>query len=94
MSEVLKIDYSRQPQLTLLEANILQQYQRLALLLRRLSSEIARITAQPMSQLIDNLSGLEKKLSLVSTLFKGAVYSLFLQQENNEQRQHENHENY
>ncbi|ODQ82438.1 hypothetical protein BABINDRAFT_27405, partial [Babjeviella inositovora NRRL Y-12698] len=76
-------DYTNHPLLSSLEAQILTQYQRLSLTLLQLSREIQQLTNTESSALLENLRTLETKLSLVFTLFKGAVYTLFLQQEEN-----------
>lgn len=81
MSEVLTADFSTNTQLTDVEARILQRYQTLAKRLNDLSRLTTALVEQPIPQLLDNLRVLESKIALVFTLFKGAVYSLFLQQE-------------
>lgn len=102
--DVYATDYTKSKLLSPLEAQVLNQYQRLALQLNKLSNEIKLlntsqghyntgtggssseenldyINSQTSDQLLDNLRNLEMKIGLVYTLFKGAVYSLFLQYE-------------
>lgn len=90
-SEALTIDYTKQShQLTELETKVLIQYQNLAKRLNHLAQAINKLINQPSTKLLENLQLIESKISLVFTLFKGAVYSLFLQQEgmeSNEQQQ-------
>lgn len=79
---IYSVDYSKSSQLqSKLEVELLQEYQRLAILLKNLSTEIETICRYKTSDLMENLAELETKISLVFTLYKGAVYSLFLQQE-------------
>lgn len=85
MSEILSVDYSSNPQLSELEVRILQRYQTLAKRLNHLSQAISKLTELPTPQLLENLRVIESKIALVFTLFKAAVYSLFLQQEGIEQ---------
>lgn len=81
-SEALTIDYSKQShQLTELEIKVLIQYQNLAKRLNHLAKIINKLINVPSAKLLEDLQVIENKISLVFTLFKGAVYSLFLQQE-------------
>lgn len=81
-SELLSIDYTKQShQLTELETKVLIQYQGLAKRLAHLARLIQKLIDTPSAKLLENLQVIESKISLVFTLFKGAVYSLFLQQE-------------
>lgn len=101
--DVLTTEYYAGNLLSPIEAEILSQYQLLALQLNTLAAEIKKLNsardqnhlARNLSsdndtengalgnadQLVDNLRSLEMKMGLVYTLFKGAVYSLFLQYE-------------
>lgn len=81
MSEILSTDFSKNAQLSEIEVKILQRYQSLAKRLNELSQVINRLVEQPTPQLLENLRVIESKIALVFTLFKAAVYSLFLQQE-------------
>lgn len=62
-----------------LEYQTLQEYAKLLNLLRHLLDQIYKLKNLNSQQLLDNLRILETKLTLVFTLFKGSVYSLFLQ---------------
>jgi len=87
-SEVLTIDYTKQShQLTELETKVLIQYQNLAKRLNHLSQMINRLINLPSAKLLENLQVIERKISLVFTLFKGAVYSLFLQTEGGDEQE-------
>ncbi|CUM65380.1 uncharacterized protein PRCAT00003016001 [Priceomyces carsonii] len=112
--DILEIEFSKAPQLTPLESEILTQYQRLAIQLNTLSREIRHLsttnneliaeqgsddkdTGGEAGELLDNLRNLEMKIGLVYTLFKGAVYSLFLDNEQDnakEAEEFQNHEGY
>lgn len=86
------------------ESQILSQYQLLASQLRHLDQEIQKLTRttrlvgdeQSADKLLDNYRNLEMKIGLVYNLFKGAVYLLFLQNEEdqmlNEQQQQDQEE--
>lgn len=94
--DLLSVDYSQNPQLLDLESQILTQYQSLAVKLNTLSDEIRKLHVVNQSQveegesegaatqLAQNLRGLESKIGLVYTLFRGAVYTLFLQGQQDE----------
>ncbi|KAK6201487.1 DASH complex subunit Dad3-domain-containing protein [Scheffersomyces amazonensis] len=79
------------------EFEILQQYQFLNSQLITLNNEITRLTSKSTSikaslasnpesgnshVLLENLRNIEVKIGLIHTLFKGAVYTLFLDQDN------------
>ncbi|KAH3683731.1 hypothetical protein WICPIJ_005292 [Wickerhamomyces pijperi] len=81
-SECLNTDYTKSTELTETELRILQQYQGLARRLLRLSEIISQISSIPTLELLENLRKIEGKISLVYTLFNAAVYSLFLQRDN------------
>lgn len=81
-SECLTFDYTKSTQLTDIELQILQQYQALARRLADLSETIAKISQNPTQELLENVREIEGKISLVYTLFNAAVYSLFLQRDN------------
>lgn len=94
-SEALTIDYTKQShQLTELETKVLIQYQNLAKRLNHLAQVINKLIDQPSTKLLENLQLIESKISLVFTLFKGAVYSLFLQQEGMESNEQQQQESY
>lgn len=95
--DIYEVNYLNSTSLSPIEAQILTQYQLLAKQLNTLSSEIENLNssesianendvessagASNADKLLDNLRNLEMKMGLVYTLFKGAVYSLFLQHE-------------
>lgn len=90
MSKVLSTDFSQQQELSVLERQVLMQYQSLALKLHRLAEEIqtlhkstpvADFQSGQATELLQNMRGLERKVGLVHTLFRTAVYSLLLQNE-------------
>ncbi|KAI9667930.1 MAG: hypothetical protein M1821_000750 [Bathelium mastoideum] len=64
-----------------LEQDILDEYARLVGNLNNLSTSLSTIAAQPSSEILDSLRGLERKTSLVFTLLKASVYSIVLQQQ-------------
>lgn len=102
--DLLSVDYSQNPHLLELESQILTQYQLLAVKLNTLSDEIRKLnvvnhqtleegeTDGAATQLAQNLRGLESKIGLVYTLFRGAVYTLFLQGQQNDVKDDENAE--
>lgn len=97
--EILRTDFTAQPNLSALEKEVLVQYQALANKLGVLLSEVARLhkavprdqtptvlgsdSAQPQQpaadSLLKNMHALEMKIGLVYTMFRTAVYSLLLQ---------------
>lgn len=90
--EILAKDFTKDLDLLPLEQQVLTQYQQLAVKLHSLSDELARInrsvselqSAGPSGQadaLLTNMRGLERKLGLVYTLFRTAVYSMLLENE-------------
>lgn len=90
--EILTKDFNKDLDLLPLEQQVLSQYQQLAVKLHTLSEELARInrnvseleSAGPSGQadaLLTNMRGLERKLGLVYTLFRTAVYSMLLENE-------------
>ena len=87
--DLLSINYGESARLQPLEAEVLTQYQHLAVQLNTLASEIKKLNASAAHEtdqgdaeyLLDNLRNLEVKIGLVYTQFKGAVYLLFLQHE-------------
>ncbi|KAI8964790.1 DASH complex, subunit Dad3 [Daldinia sp. FL1419] len=78
------------PELTPLEQEVLEEYERLAENMKKASSVITcahlatvldAMAGQPTSEILDGLRELERKTSLVFTLLKASVYSIVLQQE-------------
>ncbi|XXG97196.1 hypothetical protein Hte_003491 [Hypoxylon texense] len=80
------------PELTPLEQEVLEEYERLAENMKKASSlppppawHLANVldtmAGQPTTEILDGLRELERKTSLVFTLLKASVYSIVLQQE-------------
>lgn len=92
MSDLLAVDYHKFTDLLALERDLLVQYQQLAIKLKVLADEISKLTKRatsshdslltppppPADSLLSNLRNLERKIGLVYTLFKTAVYSMQL----------------
>lgn len=87
MKDTLTIDYSTYGELLLIERELLLEYQLLAVKLNKLASEVASLNRQksasegasvPADALLGNMRNLERKIGLVYTLFKTAVYSMQL----------------
>lgn len=87
MKDTLTTDYSAFTDLLLLEKELLLQYQLLVVKLNKLASEIASLNRQktasegaavPADALLGNMRNLERKIGLVYTLFKTAVYLMQL----------------
>ncbi|KAI1295785.1 DASH complex subunit Dad3-domain-containing protein [Xylaria venustula] len=69
------------PELSPLEQEVLEEYERLAENMKRLASVLDTMAGQPTTEILDGLRELERKTSLVFTLLKASVYSIVLQQE-------------
>ncbi|KAI0418652.1 DASH complex subunit Dad3-domain-containing protein [Xylaria grammica] len=69
------------PELTPLEQEVLEEYERLAENMKRLASVLDTMAGRPTTEILDGLRELERKTSLVFTLLKASVYSIVLQQE-------------
>lgn len=69
------------PELTPLEQEVLEEYERLAENMKKLAGVLDTMAGQPTTQILDGLRELERKTSLVFTLLKASVYSIVLQQE-------------
>ncbi|KAI1804551.1 DASH complex, subunit Dad3 [Daldinia bambusicola] len=69
------------PDLTPLEQEVLDEYERLAENMKKLASVLDAMAGQPTTEILDGLRELERKTSLVFTLLKASVYSIVLQQE-------------
>ncbi|CDO54542.1 similar to Saccharomyces cerevisiae YBR233W-A DAD3 Essential subunit of the Dam1 complex (aka DASH complex) [Geotrichum candidum] len=76
---LLNKDYHSIPQLSQTERELLAEYQRLVRNLDQLSAQIDRLTTVPTPQILETLRNLEAKTSLVFTLLKASVYSIFMQ---------------
>lgn len=64
-----------------LEADVLEEYERLADNMKKLASILDGLAGAPTAEILDGLLQLERKTSLVFTLLKASVYSIVLQQE-------------
>ncbi|KAI1418806.1 DASH complex subunit Dad3-domain-containing protein [Xylaria sp. FL1777] len=69
------------PELSPLEQEVLEEYERLAENMKKLASVLDTMAGQPTTEILDGLRELERKTSLVFTLLKASVYSIVLQQE-------------
>ncbi|KAF4776502.1 DASH complex subunit Dad3 [Colletotrichum scovillei] len=70
-----------QPELSPLEAEVLEEYEKLADNMKKLASTLEDLSGSPSTEILDGLRELERKTSLVFTLLKASVYSIVLQQE-------------
>jgi len=64
-----------------LEQDVLDEYERLAENMKKLASLLDTMAGKPTAEILDGLRQLERKTSLVFTLLKASVYSIVLQQE-------------
>jgi len=64
-----------------LEQDVLDEYERLAENMKKLASQLDAMANKPTAEILDGLRQLERKTSLVFTLLKASVYSIVLQQE-------------
>lgn len=92
-NNILQVDYSAKSEFLALEKQVLSQYQELAIKLNTLADEIAKLnkhlpsgaqlaldaTTGLADSLLRNMHNLERKVGLVYTLFRTAVYTLLLQ---------------
>ncbi|KAK4122696.1 hypothetical protein N657DRAFT_575358 [Parathielavia appendiculata] len=69
------------PELTPLEQEVLDEYERLAENMRKMATLLDHLATAPATDILDGLRELERKTSLVFTLLKASVYSIVLQQE-------------
>ncbi|KAL2135228.1 hypothetical protein VTI74DRAFT_9320 [Chaetomium olivicolor] len=69
------------PELTPLEQEVLEEYERLAENMKKLANILDDLASAPATEILDALRELERKTSLVFTLLKASVYSIVLQQE-------------
>merc|ERR1712000_752338 len=70
-----------QPELTPLQQEVLEEYERLAENMKKLASTLDDLASNPTAEIMDGLRDLERKTSLAFTLLKASVYSIVLQQE-------------
>ncbi|EMG48814.1 DASH complex subunit DAD2 [Candida maltosa Xu316] len=87
---LLTTNYENNPNLSITEQKILQQYQHMNQTLLKISNELESLTRTTTDlgqekgtsiQVINNLRQLETKLVFVYTFFKSAVYSIINEQE-------------
>ncbi|KAF5643881.1 DASH complex subunit Dad3-domain-containing protein [Fusarium sp. MPI-SDFR-AT-0072] len=69
------------PELTPLEQEVLDEYERLADNMSKLATVLEHLASNPSTEILDGLRELERKTSLAFTLLKASVYSIVLQQE-------------
>ncbi|KAH0496428.1 hypothetical protein TgHK011_003789 [Trichoderma gracile] len=69
------------PELSPLEQEVLEEYDRLATNMRTLATLLDDLASNPTVGILDGLRELERKTSLAFTLLKASVYSIVLQQE-------------
>ncbi|RYP11964.1 hypothetical protein DL767_011533 [Monosporascus sp. MG133] len=69
------------PELSPLEQEVLEEYERLAENMKKLATILDAMADRPATEILDGLRELERKTSLVFTLLKASVYSIVLQQE-------------
>ncbi|KFG82837.1 hypothetical protein MANI_008203 [Metarhizium anisopliae] len=69
------------PELSPLEQELLEEYERLAGNMKQLASVLDDLASNPSTEILDGLRDLERKTSLAFTLLKASVYSIVLQQE-------------
>ncbi|KAH8899600.1 DASH complex, subunit Dad3 [Thozetella sp. PMI_491] len=72
---------SSPPELSPLETEVLEEYERLAENMKKLATILDNLASAPTTEILDGLRELERKTSLVFTLLKASVYSIVLQQE-------------
>ncbi|RQM08788.1 hypothetical protein DH86_00002929 [Scytalidium sp. 3C] len=72
---------SASEELTPLEQDVLDEYERLAENMKKLAGLLDAMATAPTAEILDGLRQLERKTSLVFTLLKASVYSIVLQQE-------------
>ncbi|KZZ91787.1 DASH complex, subunit Dad3 [Moelleriella libera RCEF 2490] len=70
-----------QPELSPLEHDVLEEYERLANNMKQLAAALEQLAAKPSLEITDGLRELERRTSLAFTLLKTSVYSIVLQQE-------------
>jgi len=68
-------------ELSPLEQDVLDEYERLAENMKKLAGLLDVMASAPTAEILDGLRQLERKTSLVFTLLKASVYSIVLQQE-------------
>ncbi|TGJ85194.1 hypothetical protein E0Z10_g3559 [Xylaria hypoxylon] len=81
MDQATSIPLLSPPELSPLEQEVLEEYERLAENMKKLASVLDTMASRPTAEILDGLRELERKTSLVFTLLKASVYSIVLQQE-------------
>ncbi|VVT51023.1 uncharacterized protein SAPINGB_P002958 [Magnusiomyces paraingens] len=81
LNALLSKDYSSDKTLSASEQELLIEYQTLLRNLTLLNEEISQLTATPTNKILGSLRALESKTSLVFTLLRSSLYSLFFQNE-------------
>ncbi|OAA79224.1 DASH complex, subunit Dad3 [Akanthomyces lecanii RCEF 1005] len=74
-------NYLSTPDLSPLEQEVLDEYERLANNMKQLATLLDRLASNPTTDILDGLRDLERKTSMAFTLLKASVYSIVLQQE-------------
>ncbi|KAL6816905.1 DASH complex subunit Dad3 [Trichoderma camerunense] len=69
------------PELSPLEQEVLEEYERLSTNMKTLATLLDTLASNPTVGILDGLRELERKTSLAFTLLKASVYSIVLQQE-------------
>ncbi|KAL6824288.1 DASH complex subunit Dad3 domain-containing protein [Trichoderma sp. SZMC 28015] len=69
------------PELSPLEQEVLEEYERLSTNMKTLATLLDNLASNPTVGILDGLRELERKTSLAFTLLKASVYSIVLQQE-------------
>ncbi|KAL7960262.1 DASH complex subunit Dad3 domain-containing protein [Trichoderma compactum] len=69
------------PELSPLEQEVLDEYERLSTNMKTLATLLDNLASKPTVGILDGLRELERKTSLAFTLLKASVYSIVLQQE-------------
>ncbi|KAJ6786972.1 hypothetical protein PWT90_07452 [Aphanocladium album] len=74
-------NYLSTPDLSPLEQEVLDEYERLANNMKQLATLLDKLASNPTTDILDGLRDLERKTSMAFTLLKASVYSIVLQQE-------------
>ncbi|KAM3558047.1 hypothetical protein ARSEF4850_004788 [Beauveria asiatica] len=74
-------NYLSTPDLSPLEQEVLDEYERLANNMKQLAALLDELASNPTTDILDGLRDLERQTSLTFTLLKASVYSIVLQQE-------------
>ncbi|KAM3511127.1 hypothetical protein MY11210_005244 [Beauveria gryllotalpidicola] len=74
-------NYLSTPDLSPLEQEVLDEYERLANNMKQLATLLDELASNPTTDILDGLRDLERQTSMAFTLLKASVYSIVLQQE-------------